>query len=110
MRTLFLVAAMLFVTGCASQAPSDSKRPASVLPDYPGAATDSSGILLTGDSFERVYNWYKRNLPAGSERSHTTTPVESAVFVTGAQNSDEKSVTLTFEGDKTMIIISTFKT
>jgi hypothetical protein len=110
MRTLFLVAAMLFVTSCASQAPGDSKRPASVLPDYPGAATDSSGILLTSDSFERVYSWYKRNLPEGSERSHTTTPVESAVFVTGTQKTDEKSITLTFEGDKTMIIVSTFKT
>jgi hypothetical protein len=110
MRTLFLVAAMLFVTGCASQAPSDSKRPASALPDYPGAAADSSGILLTGDSFDRVYNWYKKNLPAGSERSHTMTPVESAVFVTGTRSSGERSVTLTLEGDKTMIIVSTFKT
>jgi len=111
MRTLFLVATMLFVmTDCSSQAPNDSKRPASALPDYPGAATDSSGVLLTGDSFDRVYNWYKRSLPAGSERSHTTTPVESAVFVTGTQNSGEKSITLTLEGDKTMIIVSTFKT
>jgi hypothetical protein len=109
MRTLFLVAAMLFVSGCAGQAPNDSKRPASVLPDYPGAAAGSSGLFLTGDSFETVYNWYKKKLPAGSERSHTTTPVESAVFVTGTQNSGEKSITLTLEGDKTMIVVSTFK-
>lgn len=110
MRTLFLVAAMLLViTDCSSQAPNDSKHEASVMPDYPGAATDSSGILMTGDSFDRVYSWYKRNLPAGSERSHTTTPIQSAVFVTGTQSSGGKSITLTLEGDKTMIIVSTFK-
>ncbi|HEY4432987.1 MAG TPA: hypothetical protein VGM99_01180 [Candidatus Cybelea sp.] len=110
MRTLFLAAAMLFVmTDCSSQASSDSKHPAAVVPDYPGAATDSSGVLLTGDSFDRVYRWYRRNLPLGSERSHTSAPIQSAVFVTGTQSSGEKSITLTLEGDKTMIIVSTFK-
>jgi hypothetical protein len=106
MRYIVLVAAILVtVTACSSQASDDSKHPVFGVPDYPGAAIEGQGVLLTGDSFSKVYAWYRQNLPAGSEQSHTTTPVESAVFRTGAQHSGEKSVTLTIEGDKTMIVV-----
>jgi hypothetical protein len=47
------------------------------LPTYPGATSEASGsqgssagtVLTTDDSFDKVYDWYKSKLPAGSEKA-----------------------------------------
>jgi hypothetical protein len=84
-------------------------------PAYPGATTQASGsssnmgqsaagtVMTTDDSFDKVYAWYQKNMPAGSEKSHTTAPVVSAVFMVGDPGSGQTSVTITVSGGKTMI-------
>ncbi len=93
------------------------------IPSYPGATTEASGssssmgmaksaagkVMTTADSFDKVYAWYQKNMPAGSEKAHTTTPVESAVFMMGEAGKDQKSVTITVSGGKTMISIAQVK-
>ena len=91
------------------------------IPEYPGATTQASGtssnmgqttsgtVMTTDDSFDKVYTWYQQHMPAGSEKSHMTTPVQSAVFVVGDPSTARKSVTLTVTGSKTMISIATVK-
>ncbi len=90
-------------------------------PAYPGAVTQASGsssnmgssaagqVLSTDDSFDKVYTWYQQNMPAGSEKSHVTAPVESAVFTVGQPGQGQTSVTLTTSGGKTMITIAKVK-
>jgi hypothetical protein len=65
--------------------------------------------MTTDDSFDKVYTWYQQHMPAGSEKSHMTAPVQSAVFVIGDPSSGRKSVTLTVAGSKTMISIASVK-
>ena len=89
--------------------------PAGEAPAYPGAVTEASGsnssmgqtaagtVMTTDDSFDKVYAWYQKNMPAGSEKSHTTAPVQSAVFMVGDPGSGQTSVTITVSGGKTMI-------
>ncbi len=86
------------------------------VPSYPGATTQASGsssnmggttsaagtVMSTDDSFDKVYTWYQQHMPAGSEKSHTTAPIQSAVFTLGASG-DQTSVTITTQGSKTMI-------
>jgi hypothetical protein len=48
-------------------------------------------------------------MPAGSEKSHMTSPVQSAVFIIGDPSSGQKSVTITTQGTKTMISIANVK-
>jgi hypothetical protein len=91
------------------------------IPAYPGATTQGSGtssnmgqtasgtVMTTDDSFDKVYTWYQQHMPAGSEKSHMTTPVQSAVFVIGDPSTVRKSVTLTVAGSKTMISIASVK-
>lgn len=91
------------------------------LPSYPGATTMASGssssmgsaaagkVLTTGDAFAKVYAWYQKNMPQGSEKAHTTSPVESAVFTIGETGKDQQSVTITTQGGKTMITIAHVK-
>lgn len=91
------------------------------IPQYPGATTQGSGtssnmgqttsgtIMSTDDSFDKVYTWYQQHMPAGSEKSHMTAPVQSAVFVIGDPSTVRKSVTLTVAGSKTMISIASVK-
>jgi hypothetical protein len=95
----------------------------SQVPSYPGATTQASGsssnamnggsaagtVMSTADSFDKVYAWYQQHMPAGSEKSHTTAPVESAVFTIGEAGSDQTSLTLTTSQDKTMITIAHVK-
>jgi hypothetical protein len=47
-------------------------------------------------------------MPGGSEKSHITAPIQSAVFQVG-DPSDQTSVTLTTSGGKTMITIAHVK-
>jgi hypothetical protein len=90
-------------------------------PSYPGAETQASGsssnmgqsaagkVLTTDDSFDKVYQWYQQNMPAGSEKSHVTAPLQSAVFTVGDPGKGQTSVTLTTSGGKTMITIARVK-
>jgi hypothetical protein len=94
------------------------------IPSYPGATTEAAGssmgsmtgaksaagkVMSTSDSFDKVYAWYQKNMPAGSEKAHTTTPVQSAVFMIGEAGKDQKSVTISVAGGKTMITIASVK-
>lgn len=107
----------------AAAAPADTTaapaRAGDVLPTYPGATTQAAGgssgmghgasagkVLATNDSFAKVYAWYQQHMPAGSERAHMTTPVESAVFMTGATGSAQTTVSISRSGGKTMITIA----
>ncbi len=111
-----------------STAPAESTSPeasassaAGTIPTYPGAATQASGsssnmmgsaagsVMSTDDSFDKVYAWYQQNMPAGSEKSHVTSPVESAVFTVGEPGSGQTSVTITTSGGKTMIAVAKVK-
>ncbi len=92
------------------------------IPSYPGASTQASGsssnmgqtasgtVMSTDDSFDKVYAWYQQHMPAGSEKSHTTAPIQSAVFMIGDPSSGQKSVTITVSNGKTMISVATVKT
>ena len=75
-----------------------------------GMAKSAAGkVMSTSDSFDKVYAWYQKNMPAGSEKSHMTTPVQSAVFMIGEAGKDQQSVTITVQGDKTMITVAHVK-
>jgi hypothetical protein len=90
-------------------------------PAYPGATTQASGsnssmgqsaagaVMTTDDSFDKVYAWYQKNMPSGSEKSHTTAPVQSAVFMVGDPGSGQTSVTITVSSGKTMITTAKVK-
>lgn len=71
--------------------------------------TASGKVLTTGDSFDKVYVWYQQHMPSGSEKSHITAPVDTAVFMIGDVGSGQKSVTITTQGSKTMITIADVK-
>lgn len=91
------------------------------IPSYPGATTQASGsssnmgqtasgtVMMTTDSFDKVYGWYQQHMPAGSEKSHVTAPVQSAVFMIGDPSSGQKSVTITTQGNQTMITVANVK-
>ncbi|HET6276282.1 MAG TPA: hypothetical protein VFE16_10175 [Candidatus Cybelea sp.] len=105
-------------TDAATEAPSTA--PGDV-PAYPGAVTEASGsgsnmsasgsgtVMSTDDSFDKVYAWYQQHLPAGAEKTHTTSP-PAAVFTIGDPSSGLKSVSLTTSDGKTRITIGTVKT
>lgn len=102
----------------ASAAPTTA---ANEIPTYPGATTQASGsssnmsgsaagsVMSSDDSFDKVYTWYQQHMPAGSEKSHMTSPVESAVFTIGDPGSGQTSVTITTQGAKTMITVAKVK-
>ncbi len=92
-------------------------------PVYPGAQLEAAGsnagvgsaaasgkAYTTGDSFDAVYDWYKKNLPAGSEQSHVTSPMNAAVFVLGNAG-DRYGITVETSpmSGKTMIVIGHVK-
>ncbi len=91
------------------------------VPTYPGAVTQASGsssnmgqaasgsVMTTDDSFDKVYAWYQQHMPAGSEKSHVTAPIQSAVFTLGDPGSAQTSLTITTSGAKTMITIAHVK-
>jgi hypothetical protein len=107
--------------GSTRDAASTKDASAGEIPDYPGAATEAAStgsnmgesasgkVMTTGDSFDKVYSWYQKNMPAGSEKSHTESPIEAAVFMIGDLSSGQKSVTITTQGGKTMITIASVK-
>lgn len=73
------------------------------------AKSAAGKVMSTSDSFDKVYAWYQKNMPAGSEKAHTTTPVESAVFMLGEAGKDQQSVTISVSGGKTMITVAQVK-
>jgi hypothetical protein len=93
---------------------SGSSDAAGDIPTYPGATVQASGtstmagggqqatgkVLSTGDSFNDVYHWYQKNLPAGSEKVHVTAPVETASFILSATGKNQTSVTITTNSGK----------
>ncbi len=91
------------------------------VPTYPGAVTQASGssnnmggtaagsVMSSDDSFDKVYTWYQQHMPAGSEKSHVTAPIESAVFTLGEAGKDQTSLTITTSGGKTMITVAHVK-
>jgi hypothetical protein len=112
----------------ASTAPEESASPeasassaAGTIPTYPGATTQASGsssgamgsaagtVMSSDDSFDKVYAWYQQNMPAGSEKSHVSSPVQSAVFTVGEPGTEQTSVTITTQGSKTMITVAKVK-
>jgi Spy/CpxP family protein refolding chaperone len=114
-------AASAAATEAASPAASAAASAAAdEIPSYPGATTAASGsgsnmgqtesgsVLMTDDSFDKVYAWYQQHMPAGSEKSHVTAPIESAVFTLGSAP-DVSSATITAQGGKTMITIGKVK-
>ena len=91
------------------------------MPTYPGAKTEASGsssnmgasaagtVLTTTDSFDKVYAWYQKNMPAGSEKAHLTSPAQSAVFTIGDIGKDQRSVSITVSGGRTVITMAHVK-
>jgi len=92
------------------------------LPLYPGAIPAETGALLmhskngvsrvmslsTKDDFEKVYQWYKQRMPAGSEQAHMAVPNGSvASFLIGKpQDPDTRSVLITQNREKTGILLT----
>lgn len=93
------------------------------LPVYPGAnASDNAGyagtssqgstatvVMTTKDSFDKVYDWYKSQMPTGSEKMKTTADTGSmAVFQVGKEgDTQQKVVTITSDKDSTTIMLAT---
>jgi len=89
------------------------------LPVYPGASASEGGglsvqssqgsqqmvLLTTGDSFDKVYGWYKNQMPADSEKMHLSAAGSSmATFAIGASGDKQsKSVMITSGKGKTNI-------
>jgi hypothetical protein len=108
-------------TSADNTASSATAAPAGEVPQYPGAATQASGsssnmgqsatgsVMSTDDAFDKVYQWYQQHMPAGSEKSHITSPMQSAVFMIGDPGKGQTSVTITVTGGKTMITTAKVK-
>ena len=95
------------------------------LPLYPGAIQAQTGALVTHtkegtnhvvslttkDAFDKVYQWYKRQLPNGSEQTHMEAAGGSvASFVLGRLNDpDQKSVVITQSAETTTILLTHIK-
>jgi hypothetical protein len=91
------------------------------LPIYPGAVAAENGgysasgkegtsqmaVLTTTDSFDKVYDWYKARMPAGSEQMKVSSGSGSvATFVIGKQgDKEQKTVEITSDKDKTSIML-----
>ena len=102
-----------------SQASAAPAQAGGTIPDYPGAATTASTaaagammshasgrVLTTSDSFDKVYAWYQKNMPAGSERLHITQPAQNAVFVITSPGKGQDSVNIATRAGKTIVTIA----
>jgi hypothetical protein len=110
------------VTATAS-APADASATAAAtagdVPTYPGATVQAAGtsssaggvgtttgkVMSTTDSFDDVYKWYQKNLPAGSEKAHVTSPMETAAFQVG-DGKNQTNITISTVSGKTIISIA----
>jgi len=91
-------------------------------PLYPGAAqseengsitvTTASGAgsmasFTTGDSFDKVYSWYKAHLPKGAEKMHVSQSGTSIAEFTMAENTANQTlVMVTAKDNATQIVIT----
>jgi len=91
------------------------------LPVYPGANQDQGSsmsgtgqqgsgaivVLKSSDSFDKVYGWYKQQMPAGSQQMESTSGDSSvAEFQIGkSTDKEQKSVTITSGSDGTSIML-----
>ncbi len=88
------------------------------LPIYPGAIQNSGGVsvqstqgnsqmvvMTTQDAFDKVYSFYKAQMPAGSERMHIAAGAQAVAqfAVPAAGNKNMKSVMITADSGKTTI-------
>ncbi len=95
------------------------------LPVYPGAQTEGNGAasiqtsagtseminMQTPDSFDKVYAFYKQQMPANSEKMHMSAGGTSmAEFQVGDTDADRKSVALTQKGTEPTSILITHVT
>jgi hypothetical protein len=64
--------------------------------------------LITKDSFDQVYQWYKQRLPANSEQTHMENGGGSiASFLVGKMGDrDQKSVLITQSNNLTTILLT----
>ncbi len=60
--------------------PGASSEDAASVSGTAGGTTGSVVTFKTNDDFEKVYQWYKSQLPAGSEKLKTTTTESSAAM------------------------------
>lgn len=110
-------------SGATTASDSTTTNATTTAPVYPGAQLEAAGsnaglgsaaasgkAYTTSDSFDTVYDWYKKNLPAGSEQSHVTSPMNAAVFAVGTVG-DRYGITVETSpiGGKTMIVIGHVK-
>ncbi len=109
-------------TATATSGADANASPSGDIPSYPGATTQASGsssnmmtqnatgtVMTTSDSFDKVYQWYQKNMPAGSERAHITSPAQSAVFVVVGADKTQASVTIATNAGKTVITMAHVK-
>ena len=108
-------------TSDAGGAAATATTAAGEVPNYPGATTQASGsssnmgqaasgsVMTTDDSFDKVYTWYQQHMPAGSEKSHVTAPIQSAVFTLGDPDRLTDLLDDYDVGGKTMITIAHVK-
>jgi hypothetical protein len=64
--------------------------------------------MTTSDSFDKVYDWYKGQLPNGSDKLKMTQgSTSSAEFEIGGENKGDAQTVVTISGqtDKTTILI-----
>jgi hypothetical protein len=78
---------------------------------YAGSNAQGSGamvVLTTKDGFDKVYGWYKGQMPAGSEKMKTSSDTGSmAVFQIGKESDKtQKVVTITSGTDSTSIMLT----
>jgi hypothetical protein len=91
------------------------------VPLYPGAQQSENGALsmsgqegsgemvtlTTKDDFDKVYNWYKSQLPPDAEKMKVSDAGESmATFAVGDPTKEQTSVIITGKPDETSILIS----
>jgi hypothetical protein len=97
-------------TGNSAQTASAAGVPSGV-PIYPGAVSQGSAsadgganadggsvqtaVMTTSDSFDKVYAFYQKNLPAAMEMMHTSTPpTPGAAFLVADPNDKGHSTTV----------------
>ena len=75
-----------------------------------GTSQEGTGammVLKTSDAFDKVYAWYKSQMPAGSAQMQSTNGDTSvAEFQIGKEtDKEQKSVTITSDKDGTSIML-----